>query len=274
MKVFMSVLPWWFKLCPGLLCLFLVFPAFSPLYAAGAVSGTGGCRVNGMKQPVKQEDALAFYFKANQLNKALDYEHAISCYKSAIDAGMRTGDIYYNLAGSYFRNAELGYAVLNYKRAYRYMPWDQDLAYNMQYVLSMTKDKAENDRGLASMFLLSDINSRTLFYIWAIANFIFWMSLLIRRYSFIRWVALAVLIILSPGVFLRERLDFNRAVVVAGGELPVRSSPEPGGTDLFIIHEGLSVTITDEAGGWRKISVGRDKRGWVEKTALEKIVAF
>lgn len=50
-----------------------------------------------------------------------------------------------------------------------------------------------------------------------------------------------------------------------------KSTPDNSGTDLFVIHEGRKVNITDDTmKGWKEIELEDGTMGWVPATALER----
>ena len=52
----------------------------------------------------------------------------------------------------------------------------------------------------------------------------------------------------------------------------MKSTPAKNGTDLFILHEGTKVTITDGSmKEWRGIRVGDGKEGWLQASDIEVI---
>jgi SH3-like domain-containing protein len=52
----------------------------------------------------------------------------------------------------------------------------------------------------------------------------------------------------------------------------VKSTPAKNGTDLFILHEGTKVNITDGSmRGWLEIRIADGKEGWIERNKLEEI---
>ena len=52
----------------------------------------------------------------------------------------------------------------------------------------------------------------------------------------------------------------------------VRSTPSASGTELFVIHEGRKVTITDDSmQAWKEIVLEDSNVGWIETKALEVI---
>jgi SH3-like domain-containing protein len=57
-----------------------------------------------------------------------------------------------------------------------------------------------------------------------------------------------------------------------GAAVNVKSTPAKNGTDLFILHEGTKVEITDGAmKDWKRVKVADGKDGWVEAKDLEVI---
>jgi len=52
----------------------------------------------------------------------------------------------------------------------------------------------------------------------------------------------------------------------------VKSTPSANGTDLFILHEGTKVFITDDTmQDWREVRLPDGKVGWVETNQIEVI---
>lgn len=58
-------------------------------------------------------------------------------------------------------------------------------------------------------------------------------------------------------------LDDTSAVVMTASTA-VKSSPDKSSTDLFVLHEGTVVTITDRLDGWCEVVIADGKKGWVE----------
>jgi SH3-like domain-containing protein len=53
--------------------------------------------------------------------------------------------------------------------------------------------------------------------------------------------------------------------------ITVKSSPDQSGTDLFPLHEGTKVTVTNEIGDWKEIELLDGNVGWVPSASLEVI---
>src|SRR5512141_3017076 len=57
---------------------------------------------------------------------------ALAIYESILRNGYVSGPLYYNLGNAYYRAGNIPRAILNYERALRFMPGDDDLRHNLQ----------------------------------------------------------------------------------------------------------------------------------------------
>jgi SH3-like domain-containing protein len=51
----------------------------------------------------------------------------------------------------------------------------------------------------------------------------------------------------------------------------VKSTPAEKGSDLFVIHSGLKVSITDHLNEWVEIRLPNGEKGWVLLSQIEEI---
>ena len=68
----------------------------------------------------------------------------------------------------------------------------------------------------------------------------------------------------------REMLDDTQAVVMSLSTA-VKSSPDMSATDLFVLHVGTLVEITDRLDNWFEITIADGKKGWLECKTIETI---
>ncbi len=59
--------------------------------------------------------------------------------------------------------------------------------------------------------------------------------------------------------------------IVMQPTVTVKSSPDAGGTNLFVVHEGLKVRITDKLGDWVEIRLADGNKGWLLLETIERI---
>jgi len=82
---------------------------------------------------ISDDQALSQFVEAGLFYKKGNYPSAINQYADIISNGKESGQLYYNLGNSYFKNGQLGKAVLNYERALLLIPRDSDLNFNYDY---------------------------------------------------------------------------------------------------------------------------------------------
>jgi len=233
--------------------------------------------------------AQDFQFKislAEESYKDGNYPESINRYKSIIDSGFSSGELYYNLGNAYFKNRDIKSSILYYERAARLLPRDENVAFNLELARSYTTDKIS---GLNPFFLkvwiqyFRDLLSEKA---WGIINiislFITLGGLLIfllsgwsdlQRWSlFIALIALFMFFSsLSLGILQKQNVTRTDEAIVFSPSVMVKSSPDEGGTNLFILHEGTKVRMMDQLGDWREIRLGDGNKGWIRISDLEII---
>jgi len=180
------------------------------------------------------------FFKANQAYKEGRFHEAIDGYGRVLDSGHENGHLYYNLG---------------------------------QDAISQPKGFMET-----TFFWLHAMTLHELSWAFAVLNLLFWTVLLVRLFRPSEWTFYTSLILLglwllagaSFGVkYFHEQTD-DRAVILAE-EVDVLAGPDREDTLLFKLHEGAIIFLERSEGGWSLVSLPDNKRGWVQKDALEKI---
>ena len=224
--------------------------------------------------------------QANQLYQQNKFAEARDAYESVVRNGFLSGELYYNLGNAYYKTGDVGKAILNYERALRFMPNDDDLKHNLQLANLMITDKIEATPRLFLWDYWDELKGtfslRTLTWVCYCVFVLLIGSIcvvvLARTYQLRRlglWggsVSTAVLILFI--VLLIGKIgEMNRAdaAVVTAEITTVKNSPDANSSDAFVLHSGVKVTITDGLNEWVKIRLADGKVGWMEKTAAEII---
>ena len=228
---------------------------------------------------VTKESADSAYTQGN-------YQQAISDYEQLLKQGV-SADIYYNLGNAYYRMDDMTRAVLNYERALLLAPGDRDIRFNLQMARSKTIDKITPEtelffvtwyRSLVNQ-LSVDGWARVALFSLALAIvlalvYLFASRIWLRKLGFFGAILLVIVFVLG-NVFAHNQksglLD-RRGAIIMGSAVTVKSTPAQNGTDLFILHEGTKVTITDgQLKDWKQVRVADGKEGWVETSQIEVI---
>src|SRR6266849_1193138 len=89
-----------------------------------------------------QEARLEFN-QANQLYRDAQYDKAARLYEQVVKNGYESPALYYNLGNCYFKLRNIPASILNYERARRLSPHDDDISYNLRLANQRVVDKIE-----------------------------------------------------------------------------------------------------------------------------------
>ena len=107
-----------------------------------------------------------------------DFPTAISLYETILSSGRQSGKLYYNLANAYFKEQEIGRAILNYNRALRLNPGNEDIRYNLQVAEKMTKDHIDAVPEFFVKTWLSNLRNLLSSTTWAVLSLVFLAAML------------------------------------------------------------------------------------------------
>ena len=86
-------------------------------------------------------NADSSFFEANRLYQENDHEQANLIYKSIVDEGYFSSELYLNLGNSYFKLDSIPQAILYYEKGLKIAPADDDLTHNLKQCNLLIKDK-------------------------------------------------------------------------------------------------------------------------------------
>ena len=215
-----------------------------------------------------------------------NYQEAIKGYEALLRNGA-SAELYYNLGNAYYRTENITRAVLNFERALLLSPGDSDIRFNLQIARSKTIDKIVPEsemffvtwyRSLVNMMSV-DGWGRTALVSLALVIVLFLVYLFsarvwMQKVGFFGGGVLLVLFVIS-NIFAwqqRQNLLYRQGAIVIAPSVTVKSTPAQNGTDLFILHEGTKVIITDGSmKNWREVRLADGKKGWIESKKIEVI---
>ena len=214
------------------------------------------------------------------------YQQAIKDYEMLLKQGA-SADLYYNLGNAYYRSENITRAVLNYERALLLSPGDRDVRFNLQIARAKTIDKIVPESEMffftwyRSLVNLMSVDAWAWMALIALALlivlllvYLFSDRIWLRKVGFFGGFVLLILFALSNLFAWQQKQDllFRKGAIVISPSVTVKSTPAKNGTDLFILHEGTKVSITDGTmKGWMGIRIADGKEGWIESNMIEEI---
>ena len=216
-----------------------------------------------------------------------DYANAVYLYEDILANQSESADIYYNLGNSYYKMDNIAKAILNYEKALMLNPGNGDIRFNLELAQSKTVDKVTP---MSEVFLVTWMKSLTNTMSeqgWsklAIASFIltllglvlyfFSKKIAMKKIGFISALCLMLVCILA-NVFAssqKSKAQSHSSAIIMEPSVTVKSTPNEGGTELFILHEGRKVMIKDNTmREWKEIQLEDGNAGWVPASVIEII---
>lgn len=236
--------------------------------------------------PLAANENSAAIDSANACYSRGEYEKAIELYKSVIDNGYEAAELYYNLGNTCYKSNKITYAILYYERAKLLDPFDEDIDYNLEMAEKLVIDKIDI---IPELFINTwikqtvDMFSTNMWAVISIVVFVIFLLLfsvflysriiLLKKISF--WIGiLALMVSITAFTFSykqKENITNRNTAIIFTPAVTVKSSPDDSGTDLFLIHEGTKITVTDALGEWVEIRLSDGNVGWLKASDLTLI---
>ena len=218
--------------------------------------------------------------------EAGDFAKSAEVYEEVLAQEVESWQLYYNLGNAYFKQKAYGHAILNYERAMKLNPDDEDLKANLTHARAFSKDKFEEvEEQVVSVWYRSLVNvlgsngwatislvSFILFLI-AIGLFLYLDRNNIKRGA-LGLGALLILLAMICFFFATQQkswAEMKEDAIVLAPQVEVLTSPQKDATTSFVIHEGTKVKVLENVNGWKRIKLSDGKDGWCPEKAVEEI---
>ncbi|MCL2291449.1 MAG: tetratricopeptide repeat protein [Bacteroidetes bacterium] len=233
-----------------------------------------------------KDSAVVYMQQANEAYQANQFADAIALYDKVVDLQYESATLYYNLGNAYFKNGDNARALLWLERARRLDPNNEDIIHNISFVQQKLIDKIEH---LPELFIVKLWNKCSGLFTgnqWAVLSIVACslfalclLFILLIRISWVRSISIFVAILalfftIFSVIFAKKestRYTQHPQGIIMGYVVNVKSTPNEKGSDLFVIHSGLKVGITDQLNEWVEIRLPNGEKGWIQATQIEQI---
>lgn len=214
-----------------------------------------------------------------------DYGEALDKWHDIEDQNYESGELYYNIGNAYFKQNELGYAILYWEKAQQLLGDDEDVKTNLEIARARLADKIDEQVRLPiwDWFdnMRSQLSTRMLTIFAGVLSFVIFTLVGLNRWvlrnraakSATAKFAWVFVVLFAFNIFLvglrayEDRSNIYGVMLVREAE--VLSAPAEGtGKLLFTLHEGTKVRVKRSLKNWHEISAGKDKQGWVKSNQL------
>ncbi len=240
----------------------------------------------GFHTPLGANENTTRFIQANQFYQEGEFQAALEHYQAILKSGYENGPLYYNIGNCYYKLNDAGHAILNYERALKFMPNDEDLKTN----LALTKLNIVDQITPRPNFILFRIVSGFLFllpqsvcFVLLAFTYVITMIALIARlisrnrgirhiYTRISLFSAIFCILILFILVGQWQTEKNRIEgIIMAPSVDVKGSPSDSGVDVFTLHTGTKVRLDQTSGDWTEIVLEDGKVGWIKKEVLEII---
>lgn len=237
---------------------------------------------------------FSFFLKANENTTMIidsaekayasgNYETAAKLYEKLITEGFEAPHLYFNLGNSYFKSNKISYAILNYERAKKLSPTDEDINFNLKIANQKIIDKIDvvpqlffNEWWDDFVNLLSE-KGWSILCILLFSICLLFIALFIsvkktgwKQITFLISIVFFLISLLSLTIARKKHLvsENKTQAIIISDSVTAKGSPNEEGTKLFVIHEGTKVEITENNGEWIEIKLTNGNVGWLKNSDL------
>ena len=219
------------------------------------------------------------------------FDTASRKYQLLVDQGIQNSELFLNLANSYLRSGECGYAICNYHRVLRLDPGNGQAIANLRFANEHAGKEANDDEKAAASKLTSGsrafqkmaqtaaANRGWLQTVFAVSSVVFWTFMVFwtLRFQFpvAQWAAVPFLLLLICGIGLywSDGIEQPLAIVVAEeAHLRTGDGLEFPKVAKIQAAEGMESTIVDRRNDWVRVELSGGQAGWLPESQVESVV--
>ncbi|MEM6283816.1 MAG: hypothetical protein AAF787_16615 [Chloroflexota bacterium] len=225
-------------------------------------------------------DTTEVIASANRAYASGDFETAISLYESLLAEGVSDAGVYFNLATGYQQVGQNGLALLNYRRAQRFIPRDSLLSVRVAEIQNERQNVQADETviidrlgTIVSPVMTTGELAALSFTVWLLWFGLGTASVLMPmlRVTLRPVLIVAGVVMLGLVVLLGSRLyvdAYRPAAVVTVERVAVFSGPDERYLEMFTLSEAAELRVVVQEGGYLRIVLPDGRQGWVQQGTI------
>lgn len=223
----------------------------------------------------------SFFVAGNHLYDSAQYRQALDTYLKLENGGYQSAALFFNIGNCYFKEGDLGHAMLYYLRAQRLDPGDDEIKTNLEFARQFMPTIMEGVRiNPVSGFIDTITAPFTLNKLAWISSLFFVLLMLtigIRIYfhnsgllsKMVSYLILILLLVSSGLTTYKYRVDYlARKGVIVASEAKVLSGPGEDNDIEFTGGAGLTFVVQKELNDYYQVIFENKRKGWVRKAEV------
>ena len=220
--------------------------------------------------------------EANTSYRTGDYVKAAELYESLLEQKPRVAVFYYDLANTYVRLGKLSRAILNYEKALRLDPRNEDIRENLNYSRGLLEYRVEDTRNWylkATEAVLKYATEREVYAVVLAVLFVFLAGGILyflsgRGVFWNPWQQFVfIVLLLAALVAFGKQVQSNviRDAIVMQKECEARYGPSEHDQVAFRMGEGIKVFVIDRREDWSRVILTNGESGWVKDSDIAEV---
>lgn len=233
-----------------------------------------------------QGDALDLHYQANEQYQNKEYEQAAKTYEQVLSTGLAAKELYFNLGNTYFQLNEIGKSILNYERALRLAPKDEDVQHNLALAKRRISQRIDD---YPLPFYVTGFRSIVNFFssgIWALLSILcIWGALALaisylrahevksqKRFFSYAWTALLLSALFCFLAYNKYYWETNPDyAILAKSGVRATNGPSDESKEVFSLPEGVKVRIVERNAQFCKVVIPDGREGWLPSNSITVI---
>lgn len=223
---------------------------------------------------------------ANQAYADGNYRQAAAQYNEILENGNTSAALHYNLGNAHYKLNELAPSIYHFEKALQLEPGDEDIQNNLEFAKNMAIDAIQQEEPKGFLNIFDSSTSAFLPAGWAwvgifcmVAFVVFFLVYyfsnrsVVKRVSFIGSLIFLLLSVSSVVIaFTKQNLQQeNTFAIIFSEEVEVKNEPNVRASEVFRLHEGAKVKVTEDFQEWVEIELPNGNQGWIPRSDLKKL---
>jgi len=212
-----------------------------------------------------------------------NYQMAIEGYKSILNSGFESAELYYNLGNAFYKLNNIPESNFFYEKARSILPDDEDVLINLSFAQNLRIDKIEKlpisqtqnlKINILKMFSEKGWSILLITLAWATCiSLILYLSInksIQKRIFFSQSIILLIMAIVILIINIEKKeLNNEKFAIVFDKEVEVWSEPNRISELKFLLHEGTKVKQIDTIQDWVNIQLENGTLGWIQSSTIK-----
>ncbi len=202
------------------------------------------------------------------------YQDAALRAEAAAMANSHPGAAWYNAGNAWFEAGFIGRAIVAYRNAANYMPFDSKLSDNLAAARAMTLNDVPMEQSWWQQLPLGWVK-----VVLVLVSLIFWACLLLHiRYRHRYWLGATVVLglglLVVSGLLLQKQLTAEQAGAVVVDAVYGKKGPGYAFANAFNepLHDGLEFILVEQRGDWGFIELPDTRQCWLPISQMQLIL--